>query len=159
MTAKYFVDTNLFVYAVDRGAGQKQVEAARVMEALKEDVLGVISTQVLQEFYAVTISKLRMDPGVVRNAMDMMCGLEVVLLDVPLIRDAIDCSILSRISFWDGLILAAARKASCDVLWTEDLNDGQVIQGVRIENPFLRAKKVRESRPAYRARRPARAGK
>jgi predicted nucleic acid-binding protein len=155
MTAKYFVDTNIFVYALDRGAGAKQAEATRVLEALKEDVIGVISTQVLQEFYAVTTLKLRMDSRVVRNALDMMCGLEVVLLDVPLIREAIDCGILNTISFWDALILAAARKASCSVLWTEDLNDGQAIQGVRISNPFLRPKKVSESRPVYRARRPA----
>lgn len=159
MTAKCFVDTNIFVYALDRGAGPKQAEAARVLETLKEGMLGVISTQVLQEFYAVTTLKLRMDSGVVRNAMDMMCGLEVVLLDVPLIREAIDGSILNTISFWDALILSAARKASCDTLWTEDLNHGQIIQGVRIENPFLRAKTTREAPASYRARRPARAGK
>ena len=61
---------------------------------------------------------------------------EVVTVTEDLINDAIECSILSQISFWDALILVAAESAHCTHLWTEDLNDGQVIRGVNIANPF-----------------------
>ena len=54
-----------------------------------------------------------------------------------IIKEAIDCSIIARISFWDALIVTAAESARCEKLWSEDLNNGQVIRGVRIENPLL----------------------
>ena len=155
MTEKCFVDTNVFIYAVDKGAGYKQKLAAALMERFKLDVRGVVSTQILQEFYVVAVGKLRMDSLTVQTALDKICGLEVVLVDITLIRAAIDCSILNRISFWDALIVTAARKANCETLWTEDMNHGQVIQGVRIENPF-RTPAAPESRPRYKTRRPAR---
>jgi hypothetical protein len=63
--------------------------------------------------------------------------LEVVVIDVPLIRKAIEVCIRRKLTFWDALVLAAARHAHCDILWTEDLNHGQVVDTVRIENPFL----------------------
>ena len=80
-------------------------------------------------------------------------------VDVPSIMEAIDCSVLNGISFWEALIVTAVRKAACSVLWTEDLNDGQIINGVRIENPFLCGKAAREPTRAYRFRRPVRLGK
>lgn len=159
MTGKYFVDCNIFVYAMDGGAGAKQQVAESLVMRFHSDIRGVISTQVLQEFYAVATRKLRVDRARIRQAMDAMCELEVVQVDVPLIREAIDCSVLNNISFWDALIVSAARKAACSVLWTEDMNHGQVINGVRIENPFLGSKAVRESKHAYSARRPGRSRK
>lgn len=157
MIEKYFVDTNVFIYAADQGAGSKQQIAETLLRRLKLDVHGVISTQVLQEFYVVASGKLRMDFVTVENALELMCGLEVVLADVPMIRTAIDCSILNHISYWDALIVTAARKANCTTLWTEDLNHGQIIQGVRIENPFRASPgsgpaAVRERRQVYRVR-------
>ena len=153
MTAKCFVDCNIFVYAMDCGAGAKQQVAEALLKGCSGDTWGVISTQVLQEFYAVATRKLRVDRARIRQAMDSMCDLEVVQVDVPLIREAVDCSVLNNISFWDALIVSAARKAACSVLWTEDLNHGQVINGVRIENPFVGPKAVRETKRVYRARR------
>jgi predicted nucleic acid-binding protein len=158
MTEKYFVDTNIFVYAADKGAGYKHLVAEGLIERCKRDILGVVSTQVLQEFYVVSVGKLRMDPLIVGGVLDMLYGLEVVLVDVPLIRASIDCSILNQLSFWDALIVTAARKAACSTLWTEDLNHGQIIQGVRIENPFLKPSTsgpsmVRESSAKRRPRR------
>ena len=54
----------------------------------------------------------------------------------PHLREAIDCSIINRLSFWDALIVVSAESARCEILWTEDLNHGQVIRGVHIENPL-----------------------
>jgi len=64
-------------------------------------------------------------------------NMEVVRIDPHLIGQAIDTSILSRISFWDSLVVVAAESAKCEVVYTEDLNPGQIIRGVRIENPLL----------------------
>ena len=156
MTGKYFVDTNILLYSVDLKAGVKREIARALLDDRQAEPLKVVSTQVLQEFYAVATRKLRVDRARIRQAMDSMCDLEVVQVDVPLIREAIDCSVLNNISFWDALIVSAARKAACSVLWTEDLNHGQVINGVRIENPFVGPKAVRETKRVYRARRPIR---
>jgi hypothetical protein len=78
--------------------------------------------------------------------------------DIELMNEAIDGSVLNRISFWDALIIASARRANCEVVWTEDLNHGQIVQGVRIENPFLKPSAsgpsmVRESLAKRRSRR------
>jgi predicted nucleic acid-binding protein len=59
-----------------------------------------------------------------------------VVISSTLIKDAIDCSIINRLSFWDALIVVSAEIAQCETLWTEDLNHGQIIRGVRIENPL-----------------------
>jgi predicted nucleic acid-binding protein len=60
----------------------------------------------------------------------------MVVVSPTLIKDAIDCSIINRLSFWDALIVVSAESAQCEILWTEDLNHGQIIRGVRIENPL-----------------------
>lgn len=136
MSEKAFVDTNLLVYAVDKRAGEKHRTARRALERLRTENRAVVSTQVLQEFYVAATRQVKLAPLDVKAMLSGLSALEVVLVDVECIDDAIDCSVLNRISFWDALIVSAARKAACGTLWTEDLNDGQIIQGLRIENPF-----------------------
>ena len=77
-----------------------------------------------------------MDPLRVRTSLQLLSPFEIVTITPPIIFQAIDCSILNTISFWDALLVAAAASARCDTLWTEDLNPGQTILGVRIENPL-----------------------
>jgi len=60
----------------------------------------------------------------------------MVVITPEIIKEAIDCSLINRLSFWDSLIVVAAESARCEKIWTEDLNDGQIIRGVRIENPL-----------------------
>jgi len=110
-------------------------KAARSLQA-DDDRQGVLSTQVLQEFYVVAVTKLGMDPLAAKAAVRAFAHFDVVTVTPELIENAIDCSVLSQLSFWDGLILAAAEAACCDTLCTEDLQNGQVIRGVTIENPF-----------------------
>ena len=97
---------------------------------------GVISTQVLQEFYVAATKKLKADPVIVKDIMRSFENFEIVTITPTIINDAIDCSILNVLSFWDALIVSAAGYAKCAKLWSEDLNTGQVIRGVKIENPF-----------------------
>jgi predicted nucleic acid-binding protein len=98
---------------------------------------GVISTQVLQEFYVASTRKLGTDPLIAKDILRTLERFETVVISPMLIREAVDCSILNHLSFWDALIIVAAESAHCETLWTEDLNHGQIIRGVRIENPLL----------------------
>ena len=158
MTAKYFVDTNILLYAVDEGAGARHEAARVILDEIPPARQKVISTQVLQEFYTAAIRKLSFAPTRARELTMLWANLEVVRIDLEDVMGAIDCSILNLISFWDALIVTAAGKANCETLWTEDLNHGQIIQGVRIENPFLKSSSsgpsmVRESSAKRRPRR------
>ncbi|MBN1675913.1 MAG: PIN domain-containing protein [Kiritimatiellae bacterium] len=131
-----FLDTNVLVYSADRHAPAKQQRTRDLLRVLAKRGAGVISTQVLQEFYVVATKKLGIDPVLAKNMLNTFGAMERVLVDFDLIKEAVDCSILEPLSFWDALIVVSAEKANCREIWTEDLNDGQVIRGVRIRNPF-----------------------
>lgn len=135
--SKTFIDTNMLVYCVDRHEPAKRKRARALLKDIQQEGGGVISTQVLQEFYVTATRKLAIDPLVAKNMLDTPKPLELVMIDLNLIREAIDCSILSQLSFWDALIVASAEKAQCAEVWTEDLNDGQSIRGVQVRNPLL----------------------
>ena len=84
----------------------------------------------------VATSKLGADPLLVKDIIRSLERLETVVVSPMLIKEAIDCSLINRLSFWDALIVVTAESAHCEILWTEDLNHGQVIRGVLIENPL-----------------------
>ena len=134
--SKVFLDANIFVYSLDKRFPDKRRRAAEILRTVQDRGGGVASTQVLQECYVAATAKLGIEPLTVKDLLMRLRALEIVLVDFGLIQEAIDCSILNRISFWDALIVVSAEKAACAELWTEDLNDGQVIRGVRIRNPF-----------------------
>jgi len=141
--SKVFVDTNLIVYTMDDREPAKRDRCRSLLASLRaaphagvSAPRGVVSTQVLQETYAVATRKLGVDPLVVRGVLESVELLEVVTITQRHIHEAIDCSILNTLSFWDALLLAAAASAHCDTLWTEDLNPGQTLLGVRIKNPL-----------------------
>lgn len=135
--SKVFVDTNILVYSMDKHDLQKMKKSRSILKKLKEKMHGVISTQVLQEFYVVATKKLKADPIKVKDIIRSFENLEIITITPAIIEDAIDCSILNMISFWDALIVSAAESAKCSQLWTEDLNTGQVIRGVKVVNPFI----------------------
>ena len=91
----------------------------------------------MQEFYVTATKKLGADPLMIKDILHSFEQFEIVIINQPLIYDAIDCSIINRLSFWDSLIIVAAESACCETLWTEDLNEGQIIRSVRIENPLM----------------------
>lgn len=137
MTYKIFIDTNILVYTVDNSNPEKKKAAKKLLAEIIRRHMGVISTQVMQEYYVVATRKLQMDPVISKALLTHLQKFEIVSISPQIIFNAIDCSILNRLSFWDALIITAAASAKCTEIWTEDLNHDQVIQGVRIKNPFL----------------------
>jgi predicted nucleic acid-binding protein len=138
MTGRTFLDTNVLVYSVDESPAEKmkRTRAVELLSGHPEDL--VVSTQVLQEFYVVTTRKLKNPLSEERAAKAVrgIAKLDVVSVDVPLVIAAVDTSRTATISLWDALIVEAASRAGCDRVLSEDLNPGQVIRGVRIEDPF-----------------------
>ena len=136
--SKIFLDTNILAYTMDQADPSRKKNAQNLLRSIvDEEHYGVISTQVLQESYVASTRKLGLGPIQVKAIIHTFENLEIVTITSDLIHNAIDCSIISRLSFWDALIIIAAESAHCERIWTEDLDDGQVIQGVRVENPFL----------------------
>lgn len=134
--SKVFIDTNIIVYSMDRSTRKKQGQARALLQVAGERGLGVISTQVMQEFYVAATRKLGVDPLYAKEILHSLLHFEVVAIGPNLINEAIDCSILQRISFWDALIVVAAESANCSEIWSEDLSDEQIIRGVKVINPF-----------------------
>lgn len=136
MAGKAFLDANVLVYAQDAATPKKQAVARDLIASLVASADGVISTQVLQEFYVAATRKLSVPPLVAKGVLKTFAVFETVQVTPSLIQEAVDCAILNELSFWDALILAAAASAGCGRVLSEDLNPGQVILGVKVENPF-----------------------
>jgi predicted nucleic acid-binding protein len=133
-----FVDTNVLVYAHDRSETRKQPVAQALLDGLWRTRNGVLSTQVLQEFYVVATRKF--DPPMRRSAARGIVALygewPIVGVDVALVLAASKLEERHSFSFWDALVVEAARRCGATRLLTEDLQDGRRIGGVSIENPF-----------------------
>lgn len=134
--SKVFVDTNILLYSYDQADKRKQKASRSVLEKCQREGNGVVSTQVLQEFYVASTAKLRMEPLIAKSVLDTFDVFETVVITPSLIAAAADYHMLFKLSFWDALIIAAAESAKCDVLWTEDLNPGQRIRGLHVVNPL-----------------------
>ncbi len=134
--SKIFVDTNLFVYSIDQKEPEKKEKSRAVLEKITTHHHTVVSTQVIQEFYVVATTKLKVDPILVKNIIHNFRNMEIVNNDLELIEEAIDISLISQLAFWDSLIIAAADRANCTFLVSEDLNAGQTYRGVMVVNPF-----------------------
>ena len=133
-----FVDANIVVYAFDSSAGRKQRAAQALLERLWESNTGCLSVQVLQEFF-VTVTKKVAKPLSIDDAAARLRELAAWRIFAPTADDVLAAIGLHReakIGFWDAMIVLAAAESGCDVLWTEDLHDGQLLHGVRIRNPF-----------------------
>lgn len=139
MTDVVFVDTNILIYAHDRDAGDRRVRAAQVLEQLWDEQTGRLSVQVLQEFY-VTVTQKLSTPLARAGAREVVRTYASWARD-PTTPDTIlrasEIAELAQLSFWDGLIVASAEQAGATQLYTEDLNAGQVIAGVKIFNPLI----------------------
>lgn len=136
MSGKTFLDANVLVYAQDAGSPAKQRISREIIVGLADSGDGVVSTQVMQEFYVAVTRKLGVKPLAAKGILKTFAVFEAVQVSPPLIHEAIDCSVLNQMSFWDSLILAAAASAGCSTVFSEDLNPGQTILGVKVRNPF-----------------------
>ncbi len=137
MTSKTFIDTNIFVYSLDKANPEKQQQARGLLTAVKNSGTGVVSTQILQEFYVVSTGKLNVDKSLAKRITLSLTNFDLITVDKAIIKIAIDCANNSNISFWDALVISSAAAGGCKTVWTEDLNHNQVINGVRVENPFI----------------------
>ena len=138
MTGRVFVDTNVLIYAHDVDAGAKHSRAAKLLGELWASRRGALSSQVLQEFYVNITRKIPMPVprSEAREIVEAYAAWRVVRVGVAEIVRATSIEERYQISFWDALIIAAARVAGSDRVLSEDLNPGQAIDGVLIENPF-----------------------
>ena len=137
MSARSFVDTNILVYTDDRGDRRKQHRAIDLISQLRLDGTGVVSTQVLQEYFVAVTRKLGVPAETARRKVEFFSRLSLLEIQITTVLGAIDLHRLNQLSFWDALILQAARVTGCQTLITEDLQDGQVIAGIKIRNPFV----------------------
>lgn len=135
--SKSFIDTNVVVYANDRADPAKQEQAIECITAHLRDRTGVISTQVLMEYAAVASTKLNQEPDSVHRQLQLLDRLEVVQVNRSLIEQGLDLRSAFTLSFWDGVILAAAVASRCDTLISEDFTSGRAYAGIRVENPFV----------------------
>ncbi len=136
---RIFVDTNILVYGHDQDAGQKHHAARLILLELWQERCGVLSTQVIQEYYVTMTRKLLhpIPPAKVRDLLKDYFTWSIELNDPLSILNASRIEEKYKISFWDALIVAAASRAKAQKILTEDLQAGQVIDGILIENPFL----------------------
>jgi predicted nucleic acid-binding protein len=134
---KAFFDTNVLLYMYSTAEPEKQLKARELYREFAYSNRIQLSTQVVQEFFVVAMRKLRLPRQQVVELADSFLNLSVVTIDATHIRYAIDLEGRYQISFWDALILAAAESADVEVLYSEDLNDGQRYGGVLVRNPFL----------------------
>jgi len=139
MTANVFVDTNVLIYAVDQADLQKQQAAQAWRQWLWETNRGRISFQVLQEFYVNATKKQLSAQAEIRKEIEDLMTWQPIPPDASVIARAWKIEDRYRISFWDSLIIAAARVADCRYLLTEDLQRGQELDGVMIVDPFVSA--------------------
>ena len=139
MTGPVLVDTNVLVYDRDERDPAKHACARQWMSALwRHPGLGVVSSQVLTEFYWTVTRKLRpgLDTAVARRYVRTLLAWEVVAVDEAAIDEAWNAQDRFGLSFWDALVVGAARLGRCRVLLTEDLQDEQDLDGILVVNPF-----------------------
>jgi predicted nucleic acid-binding protein len=135
-----FVDTNIFVYAYDRSAGLKHQRASKLVAELWQSQRGCLSVQVLQEFYAVAARKLiTIAPADLRLILSDLALWRIHAPNAVDVLAAVDLHQRYQVSYWDAMILQSASRLGSSVVWSEDLNPGQVYQGIRVLNPMLEA--------------------
>ena len=137
MSARSFFDTNVVIYADDKAAPTKQRRALHLLAEHRRSGTGVVSIQVLQEYFVTATNKLRLDVAIARRKTELLAEFDVVVPDVPDVLAAIDLHRLHRFSLWDAMVFRAAKQGGCKVLFSEDLQHGLDLDGIRVINPFL----------------------
>ncbi|MGA9627645.1 MAG: PIN domain-containing protein [Bryobacteraceae bacterium] len=134
-----FVDTNVLVYAFDKSSSPKKRVAQRLINQLMDEDRLRVSTQVLQELFVTLTRKVskRCSSDEALAVLEDLTAWPLMAVDYAAIRAAVGLAGQAKISFWDALVVVAAARTGAAVLYTEDMNDGQEILGVRIGNPFV----------------------
>jgi predicted nucleic acid-binding protein len=132
-----FIDTNILIYAEDSSNPAKQLIASRLVSDKYIEGSAVISSQVMQEFYNAAIAKLKLDAAFAVERLKFFSKFQIVLPTPELILSATALHRTRSLSFWDAMIVQAAITSGCDTLYSEDMQAGEVINGVKITNPFI----------------------
>ena len=135
MGVRSFFNTSILIYADDKGAPAKR----RALDLIAEHRLastGVVSTQVLQEYFVAATRKLRLDASIARRKVELLSEFDVVVPQVPDIIAAIDLHRLHGTSFWDALIVRSAKQSGARVLLSENFQQAREFEGLQVVNPF-----------------------
>lgn len=138
MNGRVFVDTNVLIYAHDLDAGPKREIASEILTDLWESRRGVLSVQVLEEFYVNVTRKIPspLQPAAARAVVQTYTAWPVEPLTPPMVLQASEIEERHGLSFWDALIVTAAVASGAETILSEDLRPGAQIEGVSIEDPF-----------------------
>lgn len=136
MPARSFFDTNVLVYADDKAAAAKQRRALDLVAEHRRARTGVVSLQVLQEYFVTITRKLRVDAAIARRKVELLAEFDVAAPELADILAAIDLHRLHNFSFWDALVIRSAKQSGCTVLFSEDMQHTSDINGLQIVNPF-----------------------
>jgi len=140
MSDRFFLDTNVFVYALSRSVPTKRLTAGRLVDEAIESGKGIVSFQVVQEFFSVAFRRFTppMSPAEAEQALALTFRpLLAVHSSYSLYGQALELTRSHSISWYDSLIVAAAMESDCRILYSEDLQHGQKLDNLRIQNPFL----------------------
>lgn len=137
MSGGSFLDANVLAYTDDNRVPQKQEAALALVERVRREGTGVLSTQILQEYFVTATRKLGVPVETARRKIEIFARMDVVINRVDDILAAIDLHASHQLSFWDALLVQAATRSGCSVLFTEDLQHGQRFGELEVINPFL----------------------
>ena len=132
-----FIDTNVLIYTQASDEPRKQRAALELLRQLFQAASGVISTQVLSEYTNVAIKKMHLPVAKVRKQLLFWERLEVIQVTSAIIHAGLDLHQTRSLGFYDALIVATASTSGCGVLYSEDMNAGEAVNGLRIVNPFV----------------------
>ncbi len=136
MSGREFIDTNVLVYADDARDRRKQARARELIRRLMRERRGVLSLQILQEFFAAATRKLGMSSEEAKQRVSLYSRFDVVTLTPADLLAAIDLHRMHQLSIWDSLVIRAALNGACTVLYTEDMQAGYMIEDVLLTDPF-----------------------
>jgi len=137
MSRLAFFDSDVLVYSDDTSSGAKQQRAIDLIALHLREGTAVLSLQVLQEYFIVSTRKLKVPPEIAQQKVQILARAKMVYFNANDIIASIELHRLRRISFWDSLIIHAARLAGAGILFTEDLQTGGILEGMRVVNPFI----------------------
>jgi predicted nucleic acid-binding protein len=138
--SRAFFDSNILIYADDKGEPKKQKVARELIERYFSAGLAVVSVQVLQEYFNVVTKKQKLDASVARVKVEL---LSKFVANITLPEDvllAIDLFRLHKLSSWDSMLVRSAKQSECKILFSEDMQNGRIIDGLQIINPFFALK-------------------
>jgi predicted nucleic acid-binding protein len=144
MNDKYFVDANILVYAYNADEKEKHAQAVALLQELWDQKTGVLSLQVLQEFYVTVTHKIEKpisSQQARKIVADYIAAWEIVEPSTETLLLAIEIRDKYQLHFWDAMIFAAAREAKVDIVYTEDFQHGREIEGIRFVNPFRKTRR------------------